>query len=947
MNPLRPTSPLFGPLLALAVACMLTGSIVPAFPSGLLAADLPDPAAASLPDIGALPPEAARVADAGQDLLALAAGIGQAGGPSAALAAAGVLPAPQAGPAVRSPDLAAALARLDPASGSADAALAGLDAAEARALVPLVDAVADAGALVEQAFARLTPQERTLVLGHLLDPAGDEATPEQSEAARLTALVDPAPMAQAAQGILAAAEGFLATRVAPPGGLSSGVPALPMAMAGACSPAGFSFISPGGLVEVGFTGSNSYLTERLLIVDLDGDDCYENYPAAVGPGSPYPLSVILDAGGNDLYYTDIDHASPQPGSSWSAGVGIGGVGLIVDRWGNDNYFASLSDDPHNCNAYGGYPDARSWQRLYAQGVGILGVGGIADLGGDDRYSASSSNAVPDPLCNSNHTYAYAQGSGNRLGVGFLLDSTGNDRYGVSASASDTWVSNAHAHGQGTAATRGIGALIDEEGNDVYNTGSGSTLAPGFQGAATAYTFAQASLYNTKEPRGEGVTPPDCKLLPQLCQVNCDVQVVCNLVGQPVTPVGPRLSADLCNVADVSPGAGPGIAVGEPCDLPALALLVDVEGRDRYVADSFAAGAGLDCAEAVWAATSAQGSAPTKGAALLADADLDTDNAFTATSTADAKGCQPYGVRASTLSQGYGGALLWDLYDRPPFDPLLVTDLATGLLARGGVCGRSLDFSGALAGIAVNLDPDDPCDAAWANDSYFADATANNPGVGGLAWAQTRAQGSGNGDLGTFPSPAVPGGPYQALGIGGHLDLFGDDDYTATAHATAPAGTAAPFTAAQAAATTAVGVLVNIGDVDDYFAMSYLNGPATLPVPQTTQWSLPYVLAQADSTVPAPVILVTVGIAFAGINDAVAVLVDLFGGANDFYSLAPYCPNNGAFPAFPYIWGNQNVVTQNLNLGPPTPCSPPAVNYDNNAPGSPGPGTAGAALGIDW
>jgi len=968
VNPLRPRSTLAGALLALAAACLLTGSIVP------VPAHPPAALPSGVPDVGTLPTQASGVANAGKGLLDLAQRIAQTGGPSEALAAAGVLPAPQAGPAgARSADLATALARLDPASASSDA-FAGLDPAQAQALVPLVDAVADAAALVDQSFARLTPEQRALVLGHLLDPAAT-ADADQAEAARLQALVDPVPMAQAAQGILAAAEAFLATQPPAPAAAAASAaaaPAGPLAPAGpggsSVCPAytpGSSLISPGGVVEVGLTGSNSYLQQRLLIVDLGGDDCYDNNPAAVGPGSPFPVGVIVDVGGDDLYYTDADFPSPgNPGTTWSAGVGIGGIGLIVDRWGNDRYVASLGNDLPDCAAYPGGID--SWQRLYAQGVGILGVGGIADLGGDDRYFASSTTSLPDTACTRTHAYAYAQGNGARLGVGFLLDSTGNDLYRTSADASETWVSSAHAHGQGTAARRGIGALIDEEGNDFYGTTSSASLTPGFQGGATAYTWAQASLYGTNEPRGEGVTPPDCKELgidcqcpiTTLCQIQCNEPAVCDLLDVSHVALGPggTVAADLCAATSLSinvlPGTLPPVTLSEPCDLPALALLVDVVGQDRYSASSSSTDGGLGCDEAVWAGTAAQGSAPAKGAALLADADADTSNGFSATATASATGCGAYGVRALTSSQGFGGAFLWDIYDAPPFDPLLVTDLSVGLLASGGACSKDLDFSGPLATVALNVDTDNPCDGPqrWASDSYDADANANNPAPSGLAWAQTRAQGSGNGDLGTFPSPSVPGGPYQALGLGGLLDLFGDDEHRATADATAPAGSAQPFTVAQGAGTSGAGVLVDIGGADDYYAMSFLNGPAVLPAyAQASQWSLPYVLAQADATVPAPVILVTVGIAFAGVNDAAGILVDVFGGASDTYSLSPYCPNNGAFPLFPYFWGNQNVVTENLDLGPSgaLACAPPAINYDNNAPGSPGPGTAGLAFGLDW
>jgi hypothetical protein len=334
---------------------------------------------------------------------------------------------------------------------------------------------------------------------------------------------------------------------------------------------------------------------------------------------------------------------------------------------------------------------------------------------------------------------------------------------------------------------------------------------------------------------------------------------------------------------------------------------------------------MGCDYGAWAGTSAQGSGPAKGLAALVDAATDETDTFSATSNALAKGCLVLGVRGYTVGQGFGGSFLWDYWDRPPFDNLIVTDLSAGLLVRGGMCGRSLDFSNPFA-LAVNANVDDPCDQRAAGDSYYADATADNtwPSSAATSWAQTRVQGSGNGALpgkltaaGT-PAPAIPGGSFDALGLGATADFFGDDSYTATANALSTGGAAQrdDFVAAQGAGTTGFGVLVNIGDVDSY-SMAASTAPAYTPATWFAMW--PWMVGQADAVVPTPVsfkVCVSISCTTEDLSLSGGILVDVFGGAADSYSLAPACPNNGLLSALaPYTWGNQLTATCTNNPSP--------------------------------
>ena len=130
-----------------------------------------------------------------------------------------------------------------------------------------------------------------------------------------------------------------------------------------------------GLLLIGGPGNNRYQTDA-LIIDLGGDDVYLQQPRQVLPA----LSLIMDLAGQDYYAAT--HAQAQ-------GAGYFGLALLLDRQGNDEYFA----------------------QQFAQGSGLFGVGILLDEAGDDRYVAQ----------------AYAQGSGV-WGLGLLLDQQGQDQY---------------------------------------------------------------------------------------------------------------------------------------------------------------------------------------------------------------------------------------------------------------------------------------------------------------------------------------------------------------------------------------------------------------------------------------------------------------------------------------------------------------------------------------
>jgi hypothetical protein len=251
------------------------------------------------------------------------------------------------------------------------------------------------------------------------------------------------------------------------------------------------------IIDVG--GNDTYETEydlgRLgryplrIVIDLHGDDVY-SHRHAVGPGAGvFGLGILLDQEGNDLYVQGVEPArgrerqallssdslgsgvrwvdparvyGGEPPASLDCGFSFGasffGIGLHIDRAGNDTYLV----------------DKWALGAASAPGVGVL-----ADESGDDWYIAAIQSV----------------GTGFNKGVGILRDAgAGADRYqcwGVYRSAYTSDGTNAGYEGFGIGAgsgwrstsgrqsfVGGIGLVSDDGGNDVY-VGSTFGLGVGF------------------------------------------------------------------------------------------------------------------------------------------------------------------------------------------------------------------------------------------------------------------------------------------------------------------------------------------------------------------------------------------------------------------------------------------------------------------------------------
>jgi hypothetical protein len=281
------------------------------------------------------------------------------------------------------------------------------------------------------------------------------------------------------------------------------------------------------IIDIG--GNDIYETEydlgRLgryplrIVIDLHGDDVY-SHRRAVGPGAGvFGLGILLDQEGDDLYVQGVVPArgrsrqallsgdSLGPGVRWvvparvyggepsasldggfSFGAAFFGIGLHIDRTGNDTYLV----DKWALGAASGPgvgvladESGDDWYVAAIQSVGTgfnKGVGILRDTGaGADRYQCWGvyrSNYTSNGTDAGYEGFGIGAGSGWRSGtrsgrqsfvggIGLVSDGGGDDVY----------VGSTFGLGVGYAA--GIGVLVDGSGNDAYVAMKGKEDHGGF------------------------------------------------------------------------------------------------------------------------------------------------------------------------------------------------------------------------------------------------------------------------------------------------------------------------------------------------------------------------------------------------------------------------------------------------------------------------------------
>jgi hypothetical protein len=210
-------------------------------------------------------------------------------------------------------------------------------------------------------------------------------------------------------------------------------------------------IDPGGNdVYIDVAGVSSAKLPVSVTIDFSGSDRYEGSCATGRSG----IGILIDLAGSDRY----------AGGSGTQASGLGGVGLLIDRRGDDVYDAGIGAQGFGLYGAGILIDAEGNDRyscdLLGQGAaGPGGIGLVLDRAGDDTYRAGG--PFPDFRESGAYSRSMSQGFSYGLqteasgGVGLLVDLAGADRYEV------------EYFGQGASFWAGLGALYDREGDDVY------------------------------------------------------------------------------------------------------------------------------------------------------------------------------------------------------------------------------------------------------------------------------------------------------------------------------------------------------------------------------------------------------------------------------------------------------------------------------------------------
>jgi len=199
-----------------------------------------------------------------------------------------------------------------------------------------------------------------------------------------------------------------------------------------------------------------------LLLDIDGDDDYKLETGGQGAGY-FGLGFALDIKGKDTRYIYAD------GQGFG---GVGGIGVIADYAGDDNYTAEPSSEVVDRGDY------HSENKINVNSSQGAGMGRRAD-GSDGHSWAGGLGALID--IKGNDTYYsgnWTLGCGYWFGTGLVYEGEGDDLY---KSVYFTQASGAHYC---------IGAILDEGGNDTHELWETSGA-----GIAFGWDYANALLFD--------------------------------------------------------------------------------------------------------------------------------------------------------------------------------------------------------------------------------------------------------------------------------------------------------------------------------------------------------------------------------------------------------------------------------------------------------------------
>ena len=247
-------------------------------------------------------------------------------------------------------------------------------------------------------------------------PAGRQGTASaRPDLAALAARVDGTAIAQAAVQLAGAIDGVVAAGAGQQIGLAAAAP-----------PCDVLDAAPRLCVSSSAAHSYPSTMDYWTTVDLGGNDTWAQPVGVAVPcaeqlgGRPDGcVRVVVDLAGDDAWL------SAEQGSVRSQGIGVTGVGIVVDAAGNDRY--TLAPQPGPC------PTGRCASAL-GQGYGFVGgVGVLADLAGTDVYAVAM--PIEDPTAAGDVAAAAAVQAVSNFWLGLLLDAgSGADAYTVAGPA---------------------------------------------------------------------------------------------------------------------------------------------------------------------------------------------------------------------------------------------------------------------------------------------------------------------------------------------------------------------------------------------------------------------------------------------------------------------------------------------------------------------------------
>jgi hypothetical protein len=214
--------------------------------------------------------------------------------------------------------------------------------------------------------------------------------------------------------------------------------------------------TPAGRVEIWGAGDTRHTTRCAFRFDFAGDDDWLD--CAGRADLAQPVSIAVDWGGDDAYGGTSD---------FDQGGALGGVGVLMDRDGDDQYVARTWSQGCGVAGFGLLVD-HAGRDVYhghdeCQGVGLAGAGVVVDDAGDDLYTGAR----------------FCQAVGLAGGFGALVERSGDDRYVCTGRYDSEYGEPGlfSGWGQGVGfgfrhvASGGIGALHDLSGRDVYEAGN--------------------------------------------------------------------------------------------------------------------------------------------------------------------------------------------------------------------------------------------------------------------------------------------------------------------------------------------------------------------------------------------------------------------------------------------------------------------------------------------